>query len=229
MQIANGLSANHEQEGNFLARLLEFLPAILFELSQASLGGDGMKQDLISETMVREEVMDAIAQTLRIDKDSVQADHSLMKDLGAESLDFLDINYRLEQTFGIKIARHFVLEHIEEMFGEGSAIDEDSQLTEKAIALLKIRLGDNLPVELRPGMDMDEIPPLVTVQGMVGVVMDILDTLPENCGSCGYSAWKVENSTRVKCGSCGAEATFTDGDTLTKEWLAKVQEEKKIF
>ena len=34
----------------------------------------------------------------------------LMADLGAESLDFLDLNYRLEQTFGIRMARHFVLE-----------------------------------------------------------------------------------------------------------------------
>jgi len=34
---------------------------------------------------------------------------------------------------------------------------------------------------------------------------------------------------RLKCGSCGGEASFTDGDTLTKEWLTKVQEEKKIF
>jgi acyl carrier protein len=187
-----------------------------------------MKQNVITEATVLEELRKALAETLRVDKDSIRADHSLMKDLGAESLDFLDINYRLEQTFGIKMARHFVLEHIEEMFGEGSAIDENNQLTEKAIALMKIRLGDNLPVELRPGMDMDEIPPLVTVEGMVTVVMDILDTLLEKCGSCGQSAWKDENSTRIKCGSCGADATFTDGDTLIEEWLAKVQEEKKI-
>jgi acyl carrier protein len=188
-----------------------------------------MSQNFISEATVLEEVKKAIAQTLKLDKDSIQADQSLMKDLGAESLDFLDINYRLEQTFGIKTARHFVLEHIEEMFGEGSAIDENSRLTEKAIALLKIRLGDNLPVELHAGMDMDEIAPLVTVQGMAGVVMDILDTLPAKCGGCGQSAWKAEDSTHIKCGSCGADATFTDGDTLTKEWLSKTQEEKKIF
>jgi hypothetical protein len=64
---------------------------------------------------------------------------------------------------------------------------------------------------------------------MVRVVMDILDSLPEECGSCGRSAWKVEKGTRIKCGSCGAGATFTDGDTLTKEWLTRVQEENKIF
>jgi len=59
--------------------------------------------------------------------------------------------------------------------------------------------------------------------------MDILDSLPSACGSCGNSAWKSENHRRVQCGSCGAEATYTDGDTLIKEWLTRIQEEKKIF
>jgi len=188
-----------------------------------------MRQNLVSEATVLEEVKKAIAQTLKIDKETIQAEHSLMKDLGAESLDFLDINYRLEQAFGIKAARHFVLEHVEEMFGEGSAIDENSQLTEKAVALLKIRLGDNLPVELHPGMDMDEVPPLITVQGMARGVMDILESLSEKCASCGQAAWKSDNGLRVKCGSCGADAKFTDGDTLVNEWLTKIQQEKKIF
>ena len=188
-----------------------------------------MKQTLISEATVLEEVKKAIAQTLKLDKDAIKAEDSLVKDLGAESLDFLDVDYRLEQTFGIKMARHFVLEHIEEMFGEGSAIDENSQLTDKAIALLKIRVGENSPVDLRAGMDMDEVPPVVTVQGMTRALMDVLDSLPEKCASCGQSNWKSENGLRIQCGSCSAEATFTDGDTLIKEWLKKVQEERKIF
>src|SRR4030042_6164362 len=130
-----------------------------------------MKQNLITEEQVFKELKKAIVETLRVDEGNIKPESSLINDLGAESLDFLDVNYRLEQAFGIKLARHFVLEHVEEMFGEGSAIDENSQLTEKAIALLKIRLGDNLPVKLSPGMDMDEIPPLITVQGMTKVLM----------------------------------------------------------
>ena len=90
-------------------------------------------------------------------------------------------------------------------------------------------MGDNLPVELNPGMDMDEVPPLITVQGMTNVLMEILDTLPDKCTSCGHAGWVSDNGQRIKCGSCGTHATFTDGDTLTKEWLTKVQQEKKIF
>ncbi len=188
-----------------------------------------MGQNLISEATVLEEVKKAISQTLKVDPAMIQPDQSLMKDLGADSLDFLDISYRLEQVFRMKMARHLVLEHIEEMFGEGVAVDENSHLTDKGVALLKIRLGDQLPIELSPGMDMDEIPPLVTVRGMTRTVMDILNSLPEKCGSCGQAGWKLESPVLIQCGSCGAEANFKDGDTLTKEWLTRVQEEKKIF
>ena len=77
-----------------------------------------MKQDLITEEKVLDELKKAVEETLSVDEASIKPGSSLINDLGAESLDFLDINYRLEQTFGIKMARHFILEHIEEMFGE---------------------------------------------------------------------------------------------------------------
>lgn len=188
-----------------------------------------MKQTLITEQTVIEEVKKGVAETLNIDKGSIKPEHSLMKDLDAESLDFLDITYRLEQTFGIKMARHFVLEHVEQLFGEGSAIDENGQLTEKAVELLKIRAGGDLPKEIHAGMDMDEVPALVTVQTMARGVMDILDSLPKACTSCNNAAWKAEDGIHITCGSCGAHATFDNGDDLTKAWLAKVQEEKKLF
>jgi acyl carrier protein len=188
-----------------------------------------MKQNVITEQQVFDELKKAIVETLRVDENSIKPESSLINDLGAESLDFLDINYRLEQAFGIKMARHFVLEHIEEMFGEGSAIDENGQLTEKAIELLKVRFGDNMP-DLKPGMDMDEIPALLTVQSISRGVLDVLDSLADKCSHCGKSEWKAQDGgVSVKCGSCGDRASFTNGDELIKQWLTKVQEEKKIF
>ncbi len=180
-----------------------------------------MKQNIVTEQKVIDELKKAIVETLRADESSIQPESSFIKDLGAESLDFLDINYRLEQTFGMKMARHFVLEHIEEMFGEGTAIDEEGRLTEKAVELLKIRYGDNMP-DIKPGMDMDDVPTLITVQSIASGVMDILNSLPEKCSHCGNSAWKSDDGTHIKCGSCEEPATFTNGDDLTKEWLTRV-------
>ena len=110
-----------------------------------------MNQGLVTEQIVIEEVKKAIVETLGVEASTIQADSSLMKDLGAESLDFLDISYRLEQAFGIKMARHSVLEHIEEVFGEDSAIDGSGQLTELAVRLLRTRLDEG-GTALTPGM-----------------------------------------------------------------------------
>jgi acyl carrier protein len=187
-----------------------------------------MGQNMVTEDRVVDAVKDAVAETLSIEKDTINAGSSLIKDLDAESLDFLDINYRIEQTFGIKMARHFILEHIEEMFGEGSAIDEDGKLTEKAVELLKIRLGDELP-DINVGTDMDDIPAQITVQSIANGVMDILDTLPEKCTNCGAQQWTSDDGAKIKCGSCGEPAAFTNGDDLAVEWLKKTNAEKKIF
>ncbi len=184
-------------------------------------------QHLVSEERVVEEIKKSIGESLRIDPASIAAENSLIQDLGAESLDFLDINYRLEQAFGIRMARHFVLEHVEEMFGEGAAIDDKGRLTERGAQLLKIRLGDRQEA-LQAGMELDQATGLITVQSMARGIMDVLNSLPESCPHCGAS-WQSDNGARVRCGACGKDAVFKNGDELTQEWLKRVQEEQKIF
>ena len=187
-----------------------------------------MPQEIVKEQRVFAELKKAIVQTLGVDEQLIKPESSLVKDLGVESLDFLDINYRLEQTFRIKMARHFILEHMEEMFGEGSAVDEDGQLTEKAVEVLRVRYWSN-PDDIKPGMDMDELPAFITMDTMVKGVMEILNTLPEKCPHCGQSSWTSTDGARITCGSCSEDATFTNGDDLISDWLTEVQEEKRIF
>jgi len=187
-----------------------------------------MKQALISEQQILDEVKKAISEGLDIGAKRIKPESSLIKDLGAESLDFLDINYRLEQTFGIKMARHSVIEHMEEMFGEESALDSEGRLTEKAVKVLCRRFnteGGNL----HAGMDMDELPAHVTVGSIMDGVSSLLDSLPENCTGCGAQSWKLEDGTRIKCGACGEFAVFANGDDLIDEWLTGIQEQEKIF
>lgn len=186
-----------------------------------------MKQDLVSKESVFEETKKAVAQTLGIEESEIDADKSLIEDLDAQSLDFLDVNFRLEQAFGIKMARHFVLEHVEEVFGEGSAIDENSEITEKAVKLLKLRMGEDYPVEA--GMSIDDLPALVTVRTFSDAVNDILDSLPEKCTSCEAQAWKTEDGTHIVCGECSTAAEYKSGDELIQKWLEETNEKEKIF
>jgi len=50
-------------------------------------------------------VKESLVEALSVDDDEVTTGASLTRDLGAESIDFLDIVFRLEKSFGIKIPR----------------------------------------------------------------------------------------------------------------------------
>ena len=60
---------------------------------------------MITQDEVYSKVTDCLVQALGVDEDEVTPDASLTNDLGAESIDFLDIVFRLEKSFGIKIPR----------------------------------------------------------------------------------------------------------------------------
>ncbi len=185
-----------------------------------------MSQNLISDDTILEEVKKAISQTTGVDLETIEPDSSLVDDLGVLSLDFLDVNFRLEQVFGIKMARNFVLEHVEEMFGEGVAINDESEVTETGVEVLKLRLSEAADA-LVPGTPVDELPALVTPKTLAGAVRDVLNFLPEK--SPAGSDWKVENGTRIVCAQTNEPASLPSGDEVVQNWLNRLQEEKSLF
>lgn len=54
---------------------------------------------------VFEKVRTALVDALGVDDDEVRPESTIIGDLGAESIDFLDIVFRLEKSFGIEIPR----------------------------------------------------------------------------------------------------------------------------
>jgi acyl carrier protein len=59
----------------------------------------------MSRGEIFERVKNVVVEALGVDDDEVTEQAMLMQDLGAESIDFLDIVFRLEKDFGIKIPR----------------------------------------------------------------------------------------------------------------------------
>ncbi len=55
------------------------------------------------EAQIFEKVSETLAGALGIDKGEIRPESSLVRDLGAESIDFIDIIFRLEKAFDIKI------------------------------------------------------------------------------------------------------------------------------
>jgi acyl carrier protein len=58
-----------------------------------------------SKSEIFTKVQEALVDALGVEEDEVQPTATLQGDLGAESIDFLDIVFRLEKAFGIKIER----------------------------------------------------------------------------------------------------------------------------
>ena len=186
-----------------------------------------MADSPIQTERIEQEVRAALATTLRVDPQAIDVNASIMKSLNATSIDFLDINFRLETTFGVTLATQLLLDHVEEELGEGVAIDRDNRISAPAARLLQMNLGE---VEgLQAGLYADEVPSLVTPSVLIKSLRGILDHLPDTCSACQASSWKSDDGCKVVCGGCGADAQYPDGDELTKAWIRQVEDEHHLF
>jgi acyl carrier protein len=91
----------------------------------------------IAKDEVFKKVQTALVDALGVDEEEVTPDATMVGDLGAESIDFLDIVFRLEKAFNIEIPRS-------ELFPEDILTNEeyikDGMVTEKGVAELKKRM-----------------------------------------------------------------------------------------
>src|SRR5262249_29489446 len=85
-----------------------------------------------------EKVKETLVDALGLDEDEVNATSRLKADLGAESIDFLDIVFRLEKNFGIKIPRNELFP--ESLFTADSGFAENGRVTAKGLEELRTRL-----------------------------------------------------------------------------------------
>jgi acyl carrier protein len=108
-------------------------------------------------------VADLMADALAREPHEVQLHSRLIADLGAESIDFLDIVFRLEQAFGIRIPRGQILE---EARGDLSEDEFHSEGVLTAAGLARLRdVLDEVPADaLAPGLRIDDVPLLFTVE-----------------------------------------------------------------
>ena len=120
-----------------------------------------------TEAEVFEKVKDALIEALGVDDDEIIADARISADLGAESIDFLDITFRLEKAFNIKIPRG---ELIPDNLLNDPQYVQDGKLTEPGLAELKQRMPHADLTEFENDPDIGKIMDLFTVQTIVNYV-----------------------------------------------------------
>jgi acyl carrier protein len=117
-----------------------------------------------SKDEIFEKIREALVEALGVDDDEVTPEATLVGDLGAESIDFLDIVFRLEKAFDIKIPRG---ELVPEDVLTNSEYVQEGKVTEVGLAELRRRM---------PFADLEEFSknPVVQDFGNVLTVADMV-------------------------------------------------------
>ena len=122
----------------------------------------------MSRDEIFNQVQEVMADALGVDDDEVTDEATLMGDLGAESIDFLDIVFRLEKAFGIKIPR-------EELFPAESLMNNaefvsNGKLTETGLDELRQKIPHMDISAFESDPDINKLGDLFTVGAIINYV-----------------------------------------------------------
>ena len=114
-------------------------------------------------------VTKVLVQSLGVEEDDVIPSATLQGDLGAESIDFLDIMFRVEREFSIKIERN-------ELFPAPISPDDptfarDGRLTDKGLTALRLRMPYANFRDLEFDRRLNRIDDLITVELLTNFIL----------------------------------------------------------
>ena len=120
-----------------------------------------------SHEEIFDKVKEVLEDALGADAEEITMDATLIGDLGAESIDFLDISFKLEQEFGIKIDQG---ELFPENLMQDESLVEEGKLTEKAMGMLKERMPHVDFSKFENDRRVDQLSEVFTVGSLVDFV-----------------------------------------------------------
>lgn len=136
---------------------------------QAAASSEVIPADVSSAEEIGARVAAIVASSLGCDPGRVQLTSSLMADLGAESLDFLDIVFELERAFGIQITRGEM-----ERAARGDMTEAEfapgGTVSPAGLARLRLLMPESAE-RIQPGLRPVQILGLFTVQTFVNLVL----------------------------------------------------------
>lgn len=115
-------------------------------------------------------VKEAVVEALALDDDEVTPDSTLMDDLGAESIDLLDILFRIEKSTGVKIEASDLGDYIQGGISDDEFSDENEVMTAKGAEQLHKVMPQTDPGQLEGSLKADEVITLFTVANLTEMV-----------------------------------------------------------
>ena len=115
-------------------------------------------------------VAETMADALGCDLEDIKLDVSLIEGLDAESIDFLDMVFRLERAFKIKIPRGKIVENARGTLTEAE-FEQNGVITDAGMAQLRAYLAEVPAERFKTPMKVKEIPRLFTPETFCKLVL----------------------------------------------------------
>lgn len=189
-------------------------------------GNSGSQHQWVASDEVATRVRTLTASNLELEVEEVQLDSSFF-DLGAESLDLLDVAFALESEYRISFPRTDILERATDHFGE-NALVEDGIVTDLGLQLLREGMPELDPDLIKPGLRDTDVAKNITVGSFARITQRLIDAkaaFPRTCPDCQGTLVESEAIPEFECGECGKIIPVPSGDEVLLQDLIDLHEQ----
>jgi len=128
-----------------------------------------MQVAIVNETEIFEQLKPLLTEVLGVPAESLRMESVLVADLGAESIDLLDLSFRIEESFQLTIEANEIEREAKKRIPSG-IFEKDGFLTEEALAEIRAFVPELDPSKLVKGLRKSQIPSLLTVSFFVHLI-----------------------------------------------------------
>lgn len=125
--------------------------------------------------MNRDEVFaplrDMLCEMLGLDADEVTEESTLIGDLGAESLDLLDLSFQIEERFGIAIDPNEFSAKARDMADDEIFEEDGRSFNARGLEILKAEMPEVPAEAFAPGLTRARLPRILTVGVFVSLIL----------------------------------------------------------
>lgn len=189
---------------------------------------DGAESVITDE--VEHKVIEVIAHSMDRPVSEVTPASSLEMDLGAQSLDYLDIAFSLEREFRIQFPRTDFFQRASDHFGEDT-LAKDGVITDFGLRLLTVGMPELDAAQLKPGLRVDEVRRMFTVATFVRVTKQLLESKANAdriCPKCGVQMEDSPTLPEFVCAACQTSVPLPPGDDVLFQHLLSVEQAAKV-
>jgi acyl carrier protein len=173
---------------------------------------------IMTEAQIYEKFADIVAASLRIEREKVTMEAHLMNDLGAESLDLIEITMECESAFDVWLPEKSILDTAAEVFGPDVLVREGI-LTDVGKELLRHRMPPESAHLFEGEVAVKALQSyFLTVRSWVALIERLRQYTPTTCDACG-GPLKAETGFRLQCTSCSKQVSLRSGEELNRAWV----------